>query len=182
MSEYVITCCSTADLTREYFTERDVPLGYFKFTMNGKTYADDFGETMPLKEFYETVAAGAMPVTSQLNVTEYIALFEPFLRAGTDVLHLALSSGISGSYGSAKIAEEELRPKYPDRKIYVIDSLAASSGYGLLLDAALDMRDAGETIDRTMAWVEANKLKLNHWFFTSDLTHLKRGGRVSGAA
>lgn len=182
MPDYVITCCSTADLTREYFTERRVPLGYFKFTMNGKTYVDDLWESLPLKEFYAEIAAGAMPVTSQLNVTEYIALFEPFLKAGTDVLHLALSSGISGSYSSARIAEDDLRAKYPERKLYVIDSLAASSGFGLLVDAALDMRDAGKTIDQTMSWVEANKLRLHHWFFTSDLTHFKRGGRVSAAS
>ncbi|MDR0445883.1 MAG: DegV family protein [Oscillospiraceae bacterium] len=182
MPDYVITCCSTADLPREYFEKRNVPLGYFKFTMNGKEYIDDLGETMPFKDFYAAISAGAMPVTSQLNISEYIALFEPFLKEGTDVLHLALSGGISGSYNSGKMAEQELRTRYPERKIYVIDSLAASSGYGLLLDKVLDMRDAGKPIDEINNWVEENKLKMHHWFFTSDLTHLKRGGRVSSAA
>ncbi|MDR2615935.1 MAG: DegV family protein, partial [Oscillospiraceae bacterium] len=148
----------------------------------GKTYVDDLWESLPIRDFYAALHDGAMPVTSQLNVTEYVALFEPFLKAGTDVLHLALSSGISGSYSSAKIAEGDLRAKYPERKLYVIDTLAASSGYGLLLDRALDMRGAGETIDSVRTWIEENKLRLHHWFFTSDLTHFKRGGRVSAAS
>jgi DegV family protein with EDD domain len=182
MADFVITCCSTADLTREHFNRRNVPLAYFKFTIDGVTYPDDLGESMPFETFYGKIAAGSMPVTTQVNATEYADLFEPFLKDGIDVLHLTLSSGISGAYNSAKIAETELRAKYPDRKLVVIDTLAASSGYGLLLDKALDMRDAGASFDEIAEWVEKNKLRLHHWFFTSDLKHLKRGGRVSSAA
>lgn len=156
-----------------------MPLAYFKYTIDGKTYADDLGETMSFKDFYAAVADGAMPVTSQVNVAEYAALFEQYLSQGIDLIHLTLSSGISGSYNSAKIAEEEMRTKYPDRKIAVIDSLAASSGYGLLLDETLNKRDAGYDFDKLVEWVENNKLRVHHWFFTSDLKHLKRSGRVS---
>ncbi|NLB29941.1 MAG: DegV family protein [Clostridiales bacterium] len=182
MPDYIISCCSTTDLNREYFENRSVPLGYFKYTIDGKEYTDDLGETMPFEEFYARIAAGAMPVTSQINVTEYIAMFEPRLQEGRDILHMTLSSGISGSYNSAKIAEAELREKYPDRKLFVIDSTGASSGYGLLVDTALDMRDGGAGIDEVAEWVEANKNRLHHWFFTSDLKHFKRGGRVSATA
>ena len=182
MADFVVTCCSTADLPKEYFEERDVPLAYFKFTMDGKTYVDDLGDSMSFDTFYERIAGGAMPVTTQVNVAEYTALFEPFLSDGKDVLHLTLTSGISGSYGSAKIAQADLQAKYPERKLIVIDSHAASSGYGLLMDKVLDMRDEGLDIQTIADWVEANKLHLHHWFFVSDLKHLRRGGRVSGAS
>jgi DegV family protein with EDD domain len=140
------------------------------------------GKSMPIAEFYSRISAGAMPVTSQVNTEAYTEMFESYLSQGIDVLHISLSSGISGSYSSAAAAQKELAPRYPDRKLYVIDSLAASSGYGLLLDKSLDMRDAGATIDEVHEWVEDNKLRLHHWFFTSDLTHLRRGGRVSSAS
>jgi DegV family protein with EDD domain len=169
-------------MTPEFFSGRDVPLAYFHFTMNGKEYPDDMGKTIPIQEFYDSIAAGATPVTSQVNTDAYVQLFEPFLADGIDVLHIALSSGISGSYSSAKIAQTELARRYPDRKLYVVDSLAASSGYGLLVDAALDMRDAGASVDEVYAWAERSKLRLHHWFFTSDLRHLRRGGRISGAS
>ena len=182
MQNFIISCCTPSDLTKEYFEKRSVPLGYFKYTMDGKEYIDDLGVTMSPKEFYNKIDAGAMPVTSQVNVTEYLSMFEPTLQEGKDVLHITLSSGISGSYQSAKIAETELRAKYPDRKLIVIDSFAASAGYGLLVDTALDMRDAGATIDEIAEWLEANKTRLHHWFFTTDLKHFKRGGRVSATA
>jgi DegV family protein with EDD domain len=182
MSDYKITCCSTVDLPPDYFVRRDVPLAYFHYEIDGKEYADDMGKTIPIQEFYERIAAGAMPVTSQVNVESYIDMFEPILAAGQDIIHLTLSSGISGSYSSAVIAKSELDAKYPGRKLYVIDSLAASSGYGLLLDAALDMRDSGAAVDDVYKWIEENKLNLHHWFFSSDLRHLKRGGRISATA
>lgn len=98
------------------------------------------------------------------------------------MIHLTLSSGISGSYNSACIARDEMQEKYPDRKIYVIDSLAASSGYGLLVDAAADRRDEGMNIDDLYTWIEENKLRIHHWFFSTDLTFYIRGGRVSKTA
>lgn len=182
MNQFVLTCCSTADKTKEYFERRNIPYACFHYTMDGAEYPDDLGQTMPFDEFYQRIADGAMPVTSQVNVSEFTAFFESFLKEGRDVLHICLSSGISGTYNSACIAGRELSVKYPDRKIIIIDSLGASSGFGLLVDAAADLRDAGKSLDDTAAWVEANKLKIHHWFFTSDLSHLKRGGRISAAS
>ena len=125
---------------------------------------------------------GAETRTSQINAEEFIQYFTPFLEEGKDILHLTLSSGISGVYNSAMIAREELMEKYPDRKIYIVDSLAASSGYGLLMDKLADLRDEGMDIDSLYSWAEENKLKLHHWFFSSDLTFFVKGGRISKTA
>ena len=182
MSKYKITCCSTVDMPVTFFTSRKVPLAYYHFEMDGKEYADDMGKSMPIKEFYERVHSGAMPVTSQINASSYTRLFEPILMEGCDIIHITMSSGITGSINSAKLARDDLLQRYPDRKLYIVDSLAASSGYGLLVDTALNMRDEGVPIDEVYSWLEENKLYLHHWVFASDLKHLKRGGRVSSAS
>jgi DegV family protein with EDD domain len=147
--------------------------------MDGKEYPDDLGQTMSFDEFYSRIKSGALPTTSQVSVGQFINFFEPFLADGKDILHLSLSSGLSGSYNSAVTAREELLQKYPNRKLILVDSLGASSGYGLLTDAAADLRSKGATIEEVHTWLEANKLKVHHWFFTTDLSHLKRGGRLS---
>ena len=108
--------------------------------------------------------------------------FERFLAEGKDILHVTLSSGISGSHMSAKAAAAELEKKYPDRKIRIVDSLGASSGYGLIMDTLADLRDGGMEFDALVNWVEENKLKMHHWFFSSDLTFYVKGGRVSKTA
>ena len=159
MSDYIISCCSTADLTEEHFNKRDIHYICFHYELDGAAYMDDLGKT--------------------INVDEYEAYFEEFLKEGKDILHLTLSSGISGTINSANIAAETLKEKYPDRKIYVIDSLAASSGYGLLMDKVADLKDEGMGIDELKDWVIENRLKVNHWFFTTDLTFFIKGGRVS---
>ncbi len=182
MSDYIISCCSTADLTKEHFEKRDIHYICFHFEIDGKQYMDDLGESMEFHDFYSRMAAGSMTKTSQINVDEFVNYFEPFLKEGKDIIHLSLSSGISGVVNSAMIAKDDLQEKYPDRKIYVIDSLAASSGYGLLMDILADMRDEGKTIDELKDYVEKNRLYIHHWFFTTDLTYLVRGGRVSKTA
>lgn len=178
MSDYVLTCCSTADMPYEYFQKRNIPFVCFHYNMDGKEYLDDLGQTMSFKEFYGRIAAGSMPTTSQVNVGQFIDFFEPYLRDGKDILHISLSTGLSGSYNSANIAKKELLLKYPARKILIVDSLGASSGYGLLTDMAADMRDNGATIEEVYALVEENKLNIHHWFFSTNLTHYKRGGRI----
>jgi DegV family protein with EDD domain len=182
VSDYVVTCCSTADMPDEYFKKRNIPYVCFHFNMDGKEYPDDLGQTMPFEEFYARIAAGAMPTTSQVNVGEFIDFWEPYLKDGKDILHISLSTGLSGAYNSACFAREELLSKYPSRKILVVDSLGASSGYGLLTDAAADMRDNGAALEDVFTWVEENKLNVHHWFFTTDLTHYKRGGRISATS
>jgi len=123
-----------------------------------------------------------MPTTSQVNVGQYIEFFEPFLKNGKDILHISFSSGLSGAYNSATIARDELLSIYPDRNILVVDSLGASSGYGLLTSMSADMRDNGASIDEVYNWLQENKLNVHHWFFSTDLTHYKRGGRISAAS
>lgn len=183
MSKYVISCCSTADLSKEQMEARGLHYICFHYELNGKEYADDLGQSMPFDLFYKEMAAeGATTKTSQVNAEEYEEYFESFLKEGYDVLHLTLSSGISGSINSANIAREELMERYPDRKLYVLDSLGASSGYGLLMDKLCDLQDEGKSIDEVYEWAKENRLKLQHWFFSTDLTFYIRGGRISKTA
>jgi DegV family protein with EDD domain len=150
--------------------------------MDGNEYSDDLGRSMSFEEFYKRIAAGALPTTSQVNVAQFVDFFEPYLAEGKDILHISFSSGLSGTYNSAVVAREQLLQKYPDRKILVVDSLGASSGYGLLVDLAADLRDGGGTLEDVSAWVVGNKLNVHHWFFSTDLTHYRRGGRISAAS
>ena len=181
MNEYVLSCCSTADLSKEHFAERNISYICFHYTLDGVDYPDDLGQTMSFDEFYRRLAAGADARTSQVNITEYINYFEPILAQGKDILHLSLSSGISGSFNSARSAALIAQERYPDRKIYVVDSLAASSGFGLLMDKLADLRDGGMGIDELHDWAEEHKLELHHWFFSTDLTSYVKGGRISKA-
>ena len=182
MADYVLSCCSTADLSDEYFKKRNIPYVCFHFELGGIDYLDDCGKSVTPEEMFKRMDAGEDTKTSQVSVGEYSAHFEQFLKEGKDVLHLTLSTGISGTYNAACIAANELKEKYPDRKLYIVDSLAASSGFGLLVDKLADMRDAGVGIDELHAWAEDNKLRLHHWFFSTDLTYYIRGGRVSKVA
>lgn len=182
MDQYVITCCSTADMSAGYFKERSVPYVCFHFIMDGKEYSDDLGKSMSFDEFYQKMAAGSSPTTSQVNVAEFTDFFEPFLKAEKDIIHISLSSGLSGAYNSANIAMRELLRKYPDRKIKIVDSLGASSGYGLLVDMLTDMRNQGAPFEEVYQWAETNKLLIHHWFFSTDLTFYIKGGRISKAA
>lgn len=179
MREFVLTCCSTVDLTNEYMKERNIPYVSFHAQVGEDIYADDMGQSISQKELFQRMIDGEDAKTSQVTVQEYIDFFKPFLDDGKDILHIALSSGISGTYNSACVAAEELRDEYPDRKIYVVDSLAASAGYGLVIDTLADMRDDGATMDELYGWIEDNKKKMHHWYFTTDLTFLIKGGRVS---
>ncbi|MBQ8894925.1 MAG: DegV family protein [Clostridia bacterium] len=179
MQDYILSCCSTADLTAERFAERKIEYICFHYELDGVQYPDDLGQTIPFDQFYQKMVDGAETRTSQVNVDEYENYFRKFLEAGKDVLHLCLSSGISGSANSARIAGENLRAEFPDRKLYIVDSLAAASGFGMFMEELADQRDAGADIDTVYQWAEANKKKLHHWFFTTDLTFFVKGGRVS---
>ncbi|MBQ8788680.1 MAG: DegV family protein [Oscillospiraceae bacterium] len=179
MSEYILSCCSTADLSKEHFESRNIEYICFHYKLNGVDYPDDLGQSIPFEEFYKRMDSGEETQTSQINVTEYLEYFTKFLSEGKDVLHLTLSSGISGSYNSAVNAAKIAKERFPERKIYVIDSLAASSGYGLLMDELADLRDGGMDIEELKNWAEENKLNLHHWFFSSDLKFFIKGGRVS---
>lgn len=182
MSDYVLTCCSTADLSKELFEKRQIPVVYFHFELDGVSYLDDCGETMSSEELFRRMDAGASTKTSQVSVGEYADFWRMFLEQGKDVIHVCLSSGISGTYQSAVLAKEDLEKDFPDRKIYVVDSYGASSGYGLFVDKLADLRDSGMSVDELNDWANQNRLKLHHWFFSTDLTYYIRGGRVSKGA
>lgn len=182
MGNFVLSCCSTADLTKEHFEKRNIKYICFHFELDGKQYIDDLGESIAFPDFYNAMANGAETKTSQVNVDEFVEYFTPFLEAGQDILHVSLSSGISGSYNSANVAREILSEKYPDRKIYVIDSLGASSGFGLLMELLADKRDQGMNIDDLAKYAEETRLYIHHWFFSTDLTFFIKGGRISKSA
>lgn len=182
MSEFVLSCCSTADLSADHFAARDIQYVPFHFHLNGKEYDDDLGQSISYPEFYAAMAAGGETSTSQVNVREYLNHFEKFLSEGKDVLHVCLSSGISGTYQSTVNAARIARERHPDRRVWVVDSLGASSGYGLLMDRLADWRDLGKDVDWVRDWAEEHRLELNHWFFSTDLTFYVKGGRISKAA
>ncbi len=150
--------------------------------LDGTEYLDDIGVSMPSAELFRRMSAGAETKTSQVSVKEYIGHFEAMLQEGLDILHITLSSGLTGTYNAACIAGKELEEKYPERKIYILDSLGASSGYGLIMETLANLRDEGNGIDELRSWPEANKLRIHHWFFSTGLSFYIRGGRISKAA
>ncbi len=182
MNEYVLSCCTTADLPKEYFEKRNISYTCLRYILGGKAYEDDLGQTIPYDEFYERIAGGEDIKTSQANVAQFIDYFSEILESGKDIFHLAFSSGLSGTYNSACIAKAELEEKYPERKIYVVDSLAASSGHGLFVDALADKRDEGATIDELYEFAMERRLHVHHWFFSTDLSFYVKGGRISKAS
>lgn len=182
MANYVLSCCSTADLSKEHFENRDIHYICFHYKLDGVDHPDDLGQTIPFEEFYKKMDEGADTVTSQVNVSEYVEYFSKFLEEGKDILHVSLSTGISGTYNSAMNAALIARERYPERKIYIVDSLGASSGYGLLMDKLADLRDSGMSIDEVRDWTEEHKLNLHHWFFSTDLKFYIKGGRISKTA
>ena len=177
MSEYVITTDNNSDLPEEYLKDHGVGCMYLSYSMDGKNYTH--GNFLPEHEFYEAMRNGSMPTTAQVNPENAKALLEPYLKEGKDILHIAFSSGLSGTYNSSRIAAEELMEEYPDRKIIVVDSLSASLGQGLLVWLAQQKKELGQTLEDVADWVEKNKLKMVHLFTVDDLNHLYRGGRVS---
>lgn len=179
MAEFILSCCSTADLSEEHFKDRNINYICFHYYLDGVAYKDDLGKSIPFDRFYKAMADGSTTKTSQVNVDEFVEYFRSFLEKGLDVLHVTLSSGISGVYNSACIARDELKHQYPDRKILIVDSLGASSGYGLIMDKLADLRDEGRDIEYVYDWVHEHRLELHHWFFSSDLTFYIKGGRVS---
>lgn len=182
MSDYILSCSSTVDLTGKQMEERDLRYVCFHFSLDGEEHADDMGKSISTEEMYRRMCDGAEAKTSQVTINEYLEYFEKLLQEGKNILHVEFSSGLSGSFNSAHLAIEELKEKYTDRKIYLVDSLAASSGYGLIMETLADMRDKGDSIEELYKWIEENKLRMQHWFFSTDLTFYIKGGRVSKTA
>lgn len=182
MKEFRISCESTVDVPYSYMAGRGIPVLFYSYMIDGVEYIDDMcRDPEALPQFYRFLDAGKLPTTSQLNVMQYLDFLEPLLRKG-DLLHIAFGSGMTNSVANAFQAAEILREKYPDRKLVIIDSLCSSSGYGLLVDGAADLRDEGKTMEEVEAWVLHVRNRVHHQFFSTDLKFFRRSGRVSGAA
>lgn len=179
---FTLSCESTVDMPYAYVATRNLPILFYEYTVDGNAYPDDMGrDPEALPRFYRLLEAGKLPSTSQINEFQYEAFFETLLDRG-DVLHIAFGTGMTGSFYNAEKAADHLRQRYPERKIVVIDSLCSSSGYGLLVDIAADMRDQGCSQEEIAAWVEENRQRVHHQFFSTDLKYFRRSGRMSGPA
>ena len=179
---YVLLTDSTTDISQAIADEIDVKVWPMQFEIDGLTYRNFPDEReMNSDDFYNLMRSGKMPKTSQINVVDFCEYFSEYLEKGLDILYISFSSGLSGTYNNSLIAINELKEKYPDRKIVSVDSLAASMGEGLLVYFAAQQKKKGMGIDELARWVEDNRLHLCHWFTVDDLHHLKRGGRVSAA-
>ena len=180
MEKYKITTDNTADLPYTYYKEHDMEYMYLTYQLEGVTYGKE--NELDCKEFYSKMRNGSMPTTSQVNAEEAKEILRPILEDGYDILHLAFSSGLSGSYNSVRLAAEELREEFPDRKIIVVDSRCASLGEGLFVDKAVTLKEEGKSLEENAAWLEKYKINFCHVFTVDDLFHLHRGGRVSKVA
>lgn len=181
MRPYVIMTDTTADLPESYIKEHQLEILSLNYMLEGVVY--DRKNPLDVEEFYARMRSGSMPTTSQVNPEQAGEAFASCMEAGNDVLYIAFSSGLSGTYNSACIAAAELEEegRYPDRRVVVVDSLSASLGEGLLVHKAVKLKEEGKTLDEVADWVEKNKRNLCHNFTVDDLFHLHRGGRVSKA-
>ncbi len=178
---YILSTDNSCDFESDYYSKNNLPCVCLAYVVDDVTYGSNGNELSP-KEFYNKIREGAMPITQQANPETVKDFFEPYLKEGKDILHIAFSSGLSGTYQSVCIAADEMMEKYPERKIIVIDGLCASAGQGLLLTESLDRYNKGMPMQELASWVEKNKLKIVHDVVAHDLFHLQRGGRVSKAA
>ncbi len=178
---FTLSCESTVDMPYSYVSGRGIPVIFYSYSVDGVSYVDDMlRDPEALPRFYAMLDAGKLPTTTQLNAYQYREFFEPLLQKG-DVLHITLGTGMTKAYQNALLAVEELREQYPERKIMVLDSMCSSSGYGLLVDTAADMRDSGASTEEIRDWVEQNRQCIHHQFFSTELKHYRRSGRMSGA-
>lgn len=177
MNEYMIFTDSSCDLSDEHLKNRGV--GYscltFRFNDSEKEYSNS---DMPIAEFYQKMRDGGVAKTAAVNAANFAGEFEKALKNGFDILYLGFSSGLSTTYNSARIAAEQLKESYPERKIIAVDTLAASAGIALLIDLVIEKKNAGATIEEAAKFAEETKLNIDHWFTVDDLVYLKRGGRV----
>lgn len=176
---YVLSTETTCDMPRDYYAQNGVNLLGLTYTINDRDYDSAAEDSLSPKEFFQAIADGAMPKTAQVSVEKAANSFEKLVKEGKDVLHLAFSSGLSGTYQSCAIAAQEVMERFPGSKIVVVDSLAASMGQGLLLHYAIQKKNEGLSLDELAKYLVDTRLKLVHNFTVNDLFHLHRGGRVS---
>ena len=181
VQNYVFMTDSDSDLPLELKVRYDIPVVSMPYTLEGKEYFDDLGQTLDSKFFFDRMRAGAQPSTSALNETIYLEYFEHVLAEGKDLLFVAFSSQLSGTINAVYAARETLLAKYPERKFTVVDTLSISAPMAILVLKAHELYRAGKPMEEVAAWLEENKLRAQAWFTVDDLKYLKRGGRISPA-
>ena len=182
-NDYVIFTDAASDLPAELVNDHHISVIPMHFEMEGKSYQHyPDGRELGYSKFYEMLRSGNMAKTSQINSSDFRDYFEHVLKCNLDILYIAFSSGLSGTYQSSIIAAEELMERYPGRKVYCVDSRCASAGQGMLVYHAALKKQEGSDIDELNDWVLQNRNHLCHWFTVSDLNYLKRGGRVSASS
>ena len=182
MQNYVFMTDSDSDLPLELKQQYDIPVVYMPYSLDGKEYFDDLGQSLNHKSFYDKMRAGSQPTTSALNETVYMEYFEPILSSGRDLLFVAFSSQLSATIQAIYAAREELLKQYPERKFIVVDTLSISAPQTILVLKAHEMYRAGKPMEEVAQWLEDNKLRAQAWFTVDDLNYLKMGGRLSAGA
>ena len=182
MQNYILMTDSDSDLPYALKVQYDIPVVYMPYTLEGKEYYDDLGQSLDHKSFFDKMRSGAQPTTAALNQMNYEEYFEPILREGKDILFLAFSSQLSGTINSLRAAREALLETYPEHTFIVVDTLSISGPQTLLVLKAHEMYRAGESMEAVAQWVEDNKLRAQAFFTVDDLKYLQRGGRVSATA
>jgi len=180
MREYVLVSDSTCDLPIDVIKELDIKILPFSYSINDEVFEYYLDERDgEISAFYDRLREGDMPITAQVNIQTYADLYEGLIKEGKDVLYLAFSSGLSGSYQTSRLAIDMVKEDYPDAKIISVDSLSASIGEGIFLYEAAMLKKDGMDIDSLAKWIEDKRLDVRHWFMVEDLFHLSRGGRLS---
>lgn len=182
--DYIISCESTVDMPYSYVASRGIPVLFYSYSVDGVEYADDMlRDPEALPRFYRFIEEGKVPATSQINLFKYNEYFEKLIAGGhKTIVHIAMGSGMSPSVNNAKEAAEKLMKKYDGLKLTVVDSYCSSTGYGMLVDTAADLKDEGASMEELLAWLDSHVHRLHHLFFTDNFKYFKRSGRVSGAA
>lgn len=179
MADYVISTDTSCDFPLEYVQEHQLPLVTLFYSIDGVSGSNGCPNAEELKNFYDKMRAGAQTKTQQASIEDTEQVFREVAQQGKDLLHIAFSSGLSGTANAARLAAENIMEEFPDRKIVVIDSLCASLGQGLLVDYAIRQREQGKTLEETAQWVQEHIQNLCHLFTVEDLKYLQRGGRIS---
>ena len=178
-NDYIISCTSGIDIDRSLVKDNNIECINYKFLMNDIEYDDDYYESYEEHKFYEDIINGAIIKTSQIGYGRYLEFFESYLKKGIDLIHIGLSSGITGDTQTAMSVAKELNEKYQDNKVYVIDSTCCSTGYGMLVLMIAKKRSEGLSLKEILEYIEETKYTIHHWFISSDLTFYVRGGRIS---
>ena len=181
MNDYIIFADSSCDLSGEMLDRRGVRCCSLTFRFDGDREEYSNNE-MNITDFYNKMREGGVAKTSAVNSEAFATAFARELEGGRDILYIGFSSGLSTTCNSARIAAEQMRYAYPERRVIIVDTLAASAGIALLIDMVIEKKNEGATIDEAAAFAENNKMKICHWFTVDDLVYLKRGGRINPTA